>query len=257
MEFKKNGVPVLRDEGIEQIAYRLLRKVEPFCIDDPTMTPIPSILNFLQNNHGLMVSIVDNLGYINGRKIRGKTLLSQGIIILDAEIVTNDESLYFMTAAHEIGHWSLHRSRKITKDDTDEIIDCFEDEEYSFWDKDELIAVRKQKEIKTTIDWLEHHAKVFAANLLMPREAFCKAILATQRHLGISRNLGNVCLYDNSKLNDDYHRVVMCLQDIFKVSKQAVSIRFKDLDLLIDYRGAIPKQDKEAIRAASIKRALD
>jgi Zn-dependent peptidase ImmA (M78 family) len=257
MKFTDKGVPILRDDEIEEIAYRLLRKVEPDCIDNPAMTPIPSIIRYLQDNHGLVLSISETLGYINGRKIRGKTILSQGIIVLDAEIVANDESLYFMTAAHEIGHWALHRSRKIIKDDSEDIIDCFEDEEYCFWDKDEMNAIRKKKELRTSIDRLEHQSKVFAANLLMPRKAFSKAILAIQYHLGISRNLGKVGLYDKSELNEDYRRVIMMMQDVFKVSKQAVSIRFKELGLLNDYRGGIPKQDKEAIRAASLRRARE
>lgn len=254
MKFTNNGVPILRDDEIENIAYRLLSKVDPECIDTPSMTPISSILMYLKYNHGLIVSIDEDLGYVNGRKIRGKTFLNQGIIALDAEFVTNDEKMFFMTAAHEIGHWSLHRSRKIMKDNTEEAIDCFEDDDYSFWDNEELNVVRKKNELKTDIDWLEHHAKVFAANLLMPREAFSKAILAYQAHEGITRNLGKVCLYDRSSLNEDYRHIVIFLQEIFKVSQQAVSIRFKELDLLIDYRGKISKQDKETLRAASLRR---
>lgn len=254
MKYTNNGVPILRDEEIEKVAYRLLSKVDLECLVNPSMTPIPSILMYLKDNHGLILSIDENLGYINGRKIRGKTLLSQGIIVLDAEIVTNDEKLFYMTAAHEIGHWSLHRSRKIIREDTEETIDCFEDDDYSFWDNEELNVVRKKNELKTDIDWLEHHAKVFAANLLMPREAFSKAILAYQSYEGITRNLGKVCLYDRNSLNEDYRHIVVFLQEIFKVSQQAVSIRFKELDLLIDYRGKISQQDKESLRAASLRR---
>ena len=167
MKFTDKGVPVLRDNEIEETAYRLLRKVEPDCVENPVKVPIPSIIEYLQDNHGLLFSISDDLGTINGRKIRGKTILNKGIILLDSSIVTNDESLYFMTAAHEIGHWTFHRSRRITKED-DEVIDTFEDEEYSFYDRDEMISVRRKKELKTSLDFLEHHAKVFAANLLMP-----------------------------------------------------------------------------------------
>lgn len=230
MKFTDKGVPFLRDDEIEGIAYE---------------------------NHGLLFSLADDLGIKNGRKIRGKTLLRQGVIVLDSSIVTNDESLYFMTAAHEIGHWTLHRSRKIKKDDADEVIDSFEDEDFSFWDKDELNIVTKRKELRTSLDFLEHHANVFAANLLMPRKAFITAVQAVQTHLGISRNLGKVYLYDDAIQNDDYHRVVILLHELFKAPKQAISIRFKELGVLNDLRGTRTKQNKEAIREESLRRARE
>lgn len=72
MKFTSNVVPILRDEEIEAIANRLLSKVDPECINTPAQTPIPSILQYLKDNHGLTLSISDNLGYINERKVRGK-----------------------------------------------------------------------------------------------------------------------------------------------------------------------------------------
>lgn len=256
MKFTDKGVPVLRDSEIEEAAYRLLRKVEPDCVENPVKVPIPSIIKYLQDNHGLLFSISDDLGTINGRKIRGKTILNKGIILLDSSIVTNDESLYFMTAAHEIRHWTFHRSRRITKED-DEVIDTFEDEEYSFYDRDEMISVRRKKELKTSLDFLEHHAKIFAANLLMPRKAFIKAVQAIQIQLGISRNLGQVYLYDDPIQNEDYRCTVTLLHGHFKTPKQAINIRFKELGLFNDLRGTHKKQNKEAIREESLRRALE
>jgi len=253
MKYTDKGVPILRDNEIEETAYRLLRKVEPDCVENPVKVPIPSIIKYLQDNHGLVFSISDDLGTINGRKIRGKTILSKGTILLDSSIVTDDESLYFMTAAHEIGHWTFHRNRKITRED-DEVIESFEDEEYSFYDRDEMISIRKKKELRTALDFLEHHAKVFAANLLMPRLAFIKAVQAIQINLGIPRNLGQVYLYDDRVQNEDYRRVVIQLHEHFKVPKQAISVRFKELGLLNDLRGTHNRQNKEAIREESLRR---
>jgi Zn-dependent peptidase ImmA (M78 family) len=256
MKFTEKGVPILRDNEIEETAYRLLRKVEPDCVENPATVPIPSIIKYLQDNHGLVFSISDDLGTINGRKIRGKTILNQGIIILDSSIVTNDESLYFMTAAHEIGHWTFHRSRKILRED-DEVIESFEDEEYSFYDRDEMISVKRKKVLRTSLDFLEHHAKVFAANLLMPRQAFIKAVQSIQIHLGIPRNLGQVYLYDDPRQNEDYRRAVTLLHELYKVPKQAINIRFKELGLFNDLRGTQKKQNKEAIREESLRRARE
>lgn len=256
MKFTDKGVPILRDNEIEETAYRLLRKVEPDCVENPVNVTIPSIISYLQDNHGLVFSISDDLGTVNDRKIRGKTILNKGIIILDSSIVTNDESLYFMTAAHEIGHWTFHRSRKITRED-DEVIESFEDEEYSFYDRDEMISLRKKKELRTSLDFLEHHAKVFAANLLMPRQAFIKAVQAIQIHLGISRNLGQIYLYDDPKQNEDYRRAVTLLHELYKVPKQAINIRFKELGLFNDLRGTHKKQNKEAIREESLRRVRE
>jgi Zn-dependent peptidase ImmA (M78 family) len=255
MKFTDKGVPILRDNEIEETAYRLLRKVDPDCIDYPQKVPIPGIIKYLQDNHGLVFSDSAGLGIINGRKVRGKTILGKGQIILDSSIMTN-ECLYFMTAAHEIGHWTFHRSRTIIKEDN-EVIDSFEDEEYSFYDSDEMTTVRRRKELRTSIDFLEHHAKVFAASLLMPRNAFLKAVQAIQIHFGIIRNLGQVYLYDDPVQNEDYRRVVTLLHELYKVPKQAVSIRFKELGLFNDLRGTHKKQNKEAIREESLKRARE
>lgn len=256
MKYTDKGVPILRDIEIKETAYRLLRKVGPDCVENPDKVPIPSIIKYLQDNHDLIFSISDDLGTINGRKIRGKTILSKGIIILDSSIVGNNESLYFMTAAHEIGHWTFHRSRKIIRED-DEVIDSFEDEEFSFYDSDEMSTIRRKKELRTSLDFLEHHAKVFAANLLMPRKAFIKAVQAIQIHLGITRNLGQLYLYDDPAQNEDYRRVVTLLNELFKTPKQAISIRFKELGLLNDLRGTHKKQNKEAIREESLRRARE
>src|SRR5260370_30841055 len=75
MKFADNGVPILRDDEIENTALRLIRKVDPEFIASPSIAPIASILTYLQDNHGLIVSTAD-LGFKNGRKIRGKTILS-------------------------------------------------------------------------------------------------------------------------------------------------------------------------------------
>lgn len=256
MKFTAKGVPILRDNEIEEVAYRLLRKVEPNCVENPIKTPIASIISYLQDKHGLIFSISEELGTINGRKIRGKTILNKGIIILDSSIVTDDESMYFMTTAHEIGHWTFHRSRKILNEEA-ESINFFEDNEYSFYDGEEMTSVRKKKKLKTSLDFLEHHAKVFAANLLMPRQAFIKAVQTFQVQLGISRNLGQIYLYDDRIQNRDYQRIVILLHEYFKVPKQAISIRLKELGLLIDLRGIHNKMNKEAIREESLRRVRE
>jgi hypothetical protein len=254
MQYRSNGVPVLRDEEIEENAYRLLCEVDPVCIHTPARTPIPSILQYLIESHDLKLSISDSLGCVNGRKIRGKTILSQNMICLDDDIIHNDEALFFMTAAYEIGHWRLHRHRKITRDDGEENIDVFEDGEYSFWDQDELRLVTKKKELITAIDWLEHHAKVFAASLLMPRTPFIEAVVLIQRDMGINRNFGKVYLYDDPVLNKDFFNTIKGLQDIFGTSKQAVSIRIRELGILIDCRKQHPELDKEWLRAFSFEK---
>ena len=183
--------------------------------------------------------------------IRGKTQLKEGIILLDADMAVNNQAMYFMTVAHEIGHWSLHRSRRITINN-DQSIKSFEDDEYSYWDKDELNVVKRKKDLTTPVDRLEHQAKVFAANLLMPREPFIKLVMALQYNLGGSQqHLGQIYLTDHK--HDYYHRLVAMLQELFNVSKQAVSVRFKELGMLVDNRGK-KLTNKEAIRAESIRR---
>jgi Zn-dependent peptidase ImmA (M78 family) len=253
MKFTSRGVPVLSDQDIESTAYQLLNDVEPSCLIAPSRTPIPIILQHLKDEYGLKVSITDSLGFINERKIRGKTVLSQGIIFIDEEIVYNDEPLYYMTAAHEIGHWTLHRHKKITRSKDNENIDFFEDNEYSFWDSNALSLVTKIKELISEIDWLEHHAKVFAASLLMPRVAFINALIALQNSWGINRNIGKVSLYSDKHLNQDFYQMVHTLQDIFGVSQQAVTIRIKELNLMKDYREKPPKSVTETLRAFSLR----
>ncbi|WP_306534064.1 ImmA/IrrE family metallo-endopeptidase [Geobacter sp.] len=253
MQFKSNGVPVLSDEEIEAIAYQLLGEVDSSCLTLPSKVPIPSILQYLVDNHGLKFTISDELGFRGLNKIRGKTILSQNTIILDSEIVHNDEPLFFMTAAHEIGHWRLHRHRKIFSDNEEETIDSFEDGEFSFWDKDESKFISKKKELITSIDWLEHHAKVFAASLLMPRVAFYEAVISVQRNIDINRNLGKIYLNDNPSSKNDFSNTIKGLQEIFGLSKQAIGIRIRELNLFIDNRYQCQNKDKEKLRAFSLE----
>jgi Zn-dependent peptidase ImmA (M78 family) len=220
-------------------------------LDEPDTTPIPKVLAFLEGEKGLRVIHANDLGFINGRRTRGKTRLKEGVIILDSEMVENDEVSYFMTAAHEIGHWSLHRSRKIILNEG-QFIESFEDDENSYWDEEELSVVNKKRDLSNPINRLEHQAKVFAANLLMPRESFIKAVIAAQHHLGVSQHKGQIYLTDYK--NDYYPKLVEMLQVFFKVSKQALNVRFKQLDMLVDQRGKT-SINKEAIRAESIRRA--
>ena len=111
MKYTKIGVPVLTDVMIEAKAYALLSRYDSKLLEQPVRIPIPLLLNYLKNDFNLEI-IATSLGTRGPHRILGRTVLSKNLICFDKDLIHN-EILFNFTAAHEIGHWLLHRNKKI------------------------------------------------------------------------------------------------------------------------------------------------
>jgi len=136
MKYTKIGVPVLTDVTIEAKAYSLLSRYDSKLLEQPVRIPIPLLLNYLKKDFNLEI-IATSLGTRGSHRILGKTVLSKNLICFDKDLIHN-ETLFNFTAAHEIGHWLLHRSKK---------------KEISSFQKDfaiDLTQAEKKSSLKTT-----------------------------------------------------------------------------------------------------------
>jgi Zn-dependent peptidase ImmA (M78 family) len=165
------------------------------------------------------------LGSRGGYKILGKTIFSKGLICIDEDLIYGNATLFNFTAAHEIGHWCLHGANRIEKEDPNEAIQETDDCETDFWGR---------KILRTSRNWIEHHANVFAGSLLMPRSTFGQAVQLVQRQMGVARNVGSILLDSQWSSERDLEEILCRLGDIFETSKQSVLIRLKSLGILIE-----------------------
>ena len=222
MRYTRFGRPILKDSEIEQIAYRFLAQYDESYLHAPSEAPVGGLLTHVKERYGTRI-VFANLGDDGKDRIIGRTIFSKNMICIDEDIVHNDQPLFLSAAAHELGHWVLHRDRPIRLEGSERNIDQLSDSEKDLWGRIKL---------KTTRDWLEHQAKIFAASLLMPRSALTEAVINKQCQMGISRNLGKIYLDLQKSSEEDFAEIVSCLQSSFCTSKQSIEIRLKEIGIL-------------------------
>jgi hypothetical protein len=230
MKYTKIGVPVLTDVMIEAKAYTLLLRYDPKLLEQPVRISIPLLLNYLKNDFNLEI-IATSLGTRGAHKILGKTILSKNLICFDKDLI-NNEILFNFTAAHAIGHWLLHRSRKITVWESNGAIEEIDDCEIYYWGR---------KVLRTPRDWIEHQANVFAGSLLMPRLTFRKSVEFVQDQMGIVRSRGKTFVYSHQGGEKDFDEMLIFLRNFWKTSEQSVLNRLKSLGILIEDAGRNPQ----------------
>jgi Zn-dependent peptidase ImmA (M78 family) len=122
------------------------------------------------------------------------------------------------TLAHELGHLLLEHGEYLRAESFDT-----QDLEQSGNDDLESDMIRR----------LEWQANRFASSLLLPREQFIQSALIKAESMGL-RNKGFGLIYlDNQAVNQrNYIVITSALMDQFDVSRKAVEIRLKDLELL-------------------------
>lgn len=219
LKYNSNGVPVLSAREIEDIANELLQRYCPEVLCRPCMTPVAEIIGHLGERTGLLFTMQD-LGFQRKAKILGKVNFRKKTLYLDNSLKSEREVAFRFTAAHEIGHWVLHRyNYKNWKLEIDD----------SLQDDDRTLC---RLENRTQSDWLEFQANVFAASLVTPREMFVVALRQIQQKIGINKNIGRVFLSNAPSSRRDYETTVSEISRIFHVSKGSVRVRMKTLHLI-------------------------
>ncbi len=225
LRYSNQGTPILSAREIETVATELLETHCPQVLNKPSMTPVADIIDRLRERTGLLFAMED-LGYKGTAKILGKVSFHRKTLYLDVSLNGERKAAFRFTAAHEVGHWVLHRYNyknwKFNDDRPKE--DALED--------DESTLCRLER--RTPKDWLEFQANVFAASLVMPREMFVTALIQQQQAMGITKNLGHIYLSDEKYARRDFQTIVMHLSHLFGVSKESVRVRVRTLKLLAD-----------------------
>jgi len=233
----KTGVPILTARFVEDVATEVLQTYCPTVLKSPRQTPVAEIIEALKDRTKLKSSIED-LGHVDGRKVLGKVSFVRRTLFLDCCLLDARAVSFRFTAAHEIGHWILHRHNfKNFKLEPRINVQEMVDDDQSLCRLDQ----------RTPRDWLEWQANVFAANLVMPRTTFSEALVKTQIELGIKRNIGVVVVSDATYSRKDLQIVLAHLAQIYGVSKESVHVRLKTLRLLREETSRGMKNVKDAL----------
>lgn len=225
LRYDRHGVPFLAVRSIEEVAIELLGAHCPAVLKRPQPTPVMDILERLKERTKLEFTFAD-LGMKGTARILGKVSFHRKALLLDNTLLNERAVQFRFTAAHEIGHWVLHRYN------------------YRNWkfsnataqaelpDDDEASLCRLDR--KTSQDWLEFQANVFAAALVLPSKTFPVAVAAMQKTIGITKNLGEIFAAWDSRSRQDLQIVIAGVSEIYQVSKTSVEVRARTLKLLHD-----------------------
>jgi Zn-dependent peptidase ImmA (M78 family) len=223
LKYNSVGIPILSAREIEAVANELLQKYCPDVLHKPSMTPVAEIIKRLGERTGLLFAIED-LGHRGTAKVLGKVSFHKKTLYLDTSLDNELKAAFRFTAAHEIGHWILHRyNYKNWK------FQSHNETSGGLQDDDSTLCRLGNR---TQSDWLEFQANVFAASLVMPREMFITALKRIQCEIGICKNFGRIYLSNVPSSHRDYDIIIARLSQVFQVSKKSVQVRTKTLRLV-------------------------
>ena len=227
IKYDEDGIPVLTVRQIEAVAKELLGIYCQDVMEGPKMTRVVEIIQKLGERTKLSFEMQD-LGWNGTAKVLGKVSFHKRTLCLDFSLQGERAAAFRFTAAHEIGHWVLHRHnyKKWNFDSSSPTKDWVEDDEHTLC----CLSQRRQR------GWLEFQANVFAAELVTPRDMFVTALVEIQLAMDIKKNIGLIYLSNNNSSQRDFEIIVARLSEIFGVSKQCVRVRIKTLQLL-EYEG--------------------
>lgn len=233
---KKNGVPILKNEEIEQDAELFIRDFNPDLLKNPQPVDIEHFIEYYLNLT-FEFNYLTHCGLILGRMVFNDTdkmpiyvpemkqadyiTAKRGTVMIDNTLL-EDEHRLRSTMGHEAGHWIYHPGYY-----------CIDPNQMTMFDTTEKIttACRRfdieggdcpeggRKTLVTDHDWIEHHAKFFSAAILMPREAMRIVCLDSKHRKDITLE----CMgFENAILANE-------VAEIFNVSAESARIRISQL----------------------------
>lgn len=246
---KRNGVPIMTYEQIDNIAIALIQDYDRSLLKKPKAIDIEDFLEFylglkigyadLTHNQSILGTIaLTNGTYITYDKehnsIFERTLKAGDVLIDNILLEKRSERRRNFTIAHEAGHYITLKP----------LIDKYK-EESRYLSNNNLqsnVIQCSAKHLnygggkpyykrKTNEEWREYYADNMGAALLMPKptvgivanDIFVKYNIEKQIVLNVNNN-STIAAYDLSEN----------IAKIFNVSKQAASIRLKKLKYIID-----------------------
>ncbi len=222
--YDENGVPFISKKEIESLALKVCRWFDEGTSETPTRVDILRIYQKLADRKELCFAYEDLNPSQKEKRILGKFCYgTPPRIILDKTHEESESSMRVrFTLAHELGHFVLHRHRKIKN--TEELIDTAEDLPRYF------ITPKKSR------NWVEWQANYFAGALLIPPAPVEKELKIIQKDMEIKRNIGEIYLDDSASNKRDFLGTLAKLAIFFNVSQTCMEIRLRQLNLLIDKR---------------------
>jgi Zn-dependent peptidase ImmA (M78 family) len=232
MQYNEKGRPILSGNDLAGIADSVLRKYAPECIESPRFVPIMDILEQVASKTNVSYCFTD-LGEIDGHPVLGETRIAEKAILLDESLASADASRLRFVAAHELGHWILHRWRKMQLESISDFLVS----------RDSRNAFRSvaRRALETEREWIEYQANTFASSLVMPPHALLKAIIMKQISDGIRRNVG-IVYQGKSGGQMDTFRMIEALSEVFQVSMTQMKIRLLRIGLL-QFQSTVNQED--------------
>lgn len=176
------------------------------------------LCDYLKDTYDVSFDFDEDLGHINSQKILGKLTFKPLNISISKDIKTDIHRWRF-TLAHEIGHLIIHSNILINYLDTN-----YDDDLTLKIDTDRIFSFYNKR--------MEIQANLFASRLLIPQDRFIKHV----KDYFIRERIYKGFLYlDSQKCNYELtNRLLLELQSLFNVSKEAAKIRLISQNLLID-----------------------
>ena len=246
LKYDKNGIPILSRSDLEmRVERNFLAHFAPDCLETAKATPIATIANKLQGDYELKVIHSIDLGFRNGKKVRGCYNLEARTISIDSSLEPGSPPFNF-TLAHEVGHFVLHR--QLTPPMLEQI-------DSGVLEDDDRDLVLDHLQSDNPRSWLEWQANKFASSLLFPRKTVPDFVISKQKELGITKNLGVLYLDRQSRNVSDFYSVLKDLEFTYQVSQSAIRIRLRELNILEDSsnRGDFGKPGPVAIQSPLVK----
>jgi Zn-dependent peptidase ImmA (M78 family) len=155
---------------------------------------------------------------VDGVPILGSANFNQRTIYINSHSRATRERF---TLAHEIGHFVLGHETYLRSE--------------TIVERDLLIS--NEFELSESYERLEYQANNFASELMMPHNLFLQKTAEIRRDLNIKdRGHGYVYVDDQPWNIVSYNDLLSRLANYFEVSKQAIEVKFRKLQLLTDDR---------------------
>ncbi len=223
-QYDENGVPRISKKKIESLAAEVCRWFDNEILLVPTSVDIWKIYIKLAEKKSFVFLYEDLNPSQNENRILGKFCYgTPPRIILDQKHEESDSSMRVrFTLAHELGHFVLHRHRKIKN--TEVLIDTEEELPRYF------ITPKNNR------NWVEWQANYFAGALLIPPIPLKKKLKEIHKEMNIRRNVGKIYLDNSASNTKDFLETLAKLVLFYNVSQTCMEIRLRQREHIIDKR---------------------